>query len=193
LSDFLADTTLSSSLDQSIDEQDTLSLMTLHNGKGLEFENAFLVGLEEDLLPHINSKKNEEQIEEERRLFYVGITRAKKRLFISCAQMRGLWGSTRHMRPSRFLQEIPQNLRQIVSNVSVNQPVVTSYQKPAAPHEVIIFSVGEHVFHPEFGVGKIENASEGSLGLMYDVYFSKDASVKRLVAKFAPLSPLAAK
>src|SRR5262249_29800218 len=112
LSDFLADTTLSSSLDQSKDDQDTLNLMTLHNGKGLEFEVAFLVGLEEDLLPHINSKKTEEQIEEERRLFYVGITRAKRRLFISCAQMRGLWGATRHMRPSRFLQEIPQNLRQ---------------------------------------------------------------------------------
>lgn len=85
----------------------SVKLMTLHNSKGLEFNLAFLVGLEEDLFPHINSKDDPKAIEEERRLCYVGITRAKKKLYICSALSRYMWGTARSMRPSRFLKEIP--------------------------------------------------------------------------------------
>lgn len=195
LSAFLTEISLTSSLDQKQEGQDVLTLMTVHNGKGLEYDVVFLLGLEEDLFPHINSKKTPEQVEEERRLFYVGITRARRELFISYAQMRALWGATRRMRPSRFLMEIPSSLKKVISNVSVN-PVEqeVSYVKPAAvAPSGMIFSVGDTVFHPQFGVGKIENASEGSLGLMYEVYFTNDETTRKLVAKFAPLQPLAHK
>ena len=85
----------------------TLKMMTLHNSKGLEFEYVFFVGLEEDLLPHINSKEDPKAIEEERRLCYVGMTRAKKLLTLSNAHFRYMWGSEKMMRPSRFLKELP--------------------------------------------------------------------------------------
>ena len=81
--------------------------MTMHNGKGLEYTVAFLVGLEEDLFPHANSRGNLDSIEEERRLCYVGMTRAKKYLYLSHAEVRFLFGSSRFMRRSRFLSEIP--------------------------------------------------------------------------------------
>ena len=88
----------------------TVKMMTLHNSKGLEFPIVFLVGLEEDLLPHINSKDDASAIEEERRLCYVGITRAKKTLYLSAAIYRYMWGTERLMRLSRFLREIPEDL-----------------------------------------------------------------------------------
>ena len=86
----------------------TVKMMTLHNSKGLEFSHVFFVGLEEDLLPHINSKDDPSSIEEERRLCYVGMTRAKKKLYMTGATYRYMWGTQRLMRPSRFLKELPK-------------------------------------------------------------------------------------
>lgn len=191
LSNFLADTSLATSMDNTDKEDDAITLMTIHNGKGLEYQVAFLVGLEEDLFPHINCKKTPEQVEEERRLFYVGITRAKRHLFISFAQVRSLWGATRTMRPSRFLQEIPQKLRTLVSMSQAPSMQAPQPARPAAfVREETIFSIGETVFHPQFGVGRVENAREGSHGLMYEILFSKDEITKCLIAKIAPLSRL---
>ncbi len=85
----------------------TVKMMTLHNSKGLEFPIVFFVGLEEDLLPHINSKDDASAVEEERRLCYVGMTRAKRKLYLTHAVYRYMWGTERYMRPSRFLKEIP--------------------------------------------------------------------------------------
>jgi DNA helicase II / ATP-dependent DNA helicase PcrA len=107
LTDFLSELTLKSSLDQQDLTQERVKLMTLHNGKGLEFDIVFLVGLEEDLFPHINSKDSQEKIEEERRLCYVGMTRAKEQLYMTRAKFRYMWGMLRQMHPSRFLFEIP--------------------------------------------------------------------------------------
>lgn len=107
LASFLEELSLKSSLDESTD-QDRVNLMTVHNGKGLEFTVAFVVGLEEDLFPHVNSRESPEQLEEERRLCYVGMTRAKEYLYLTDSQMRYLWGTQRFQRPSRFLKEIPQ-------------------------------------------------------------------------------------
>lgn len=189
LSNFLADTFLATSMDAKDDSQDAVTLMTMHNGKGLEFEVAFLVGLEEDLFPHINSKKNEEQIEEERRLFYVGITRAKRHLYISFSQIRSLWGATRTMRPSRFLQEIPQKFRVFVQKAApVAAPSSMAPIMQQQPPTGELFSIGEKVLHAQFGPGIIERVRESSHGPMYEVLFMKDESRKCLVAKFAPLS-----
>ncbi len=109
LVDFLEELSLRSSLDEHIEEEDAVNLMTLHNGKGLEFSIAFLVGMEEDLFPHVNSRESYEQLEEERRLCYVGMTRAKERLYLTAAESRLIWGGYRMMRPSRFLREIPRS------------------------------------------------------------------------------------
>ncbi|NGX61865.1 MAG: ATP-dependent DNA helicase PcrA [Chlamydiae bacterium] len=108
LAAFLEELTLKSSIDEASLSDDQVHLMTIHNGKGLEFHAAFLVGMEEDLFPHANSRNNYDSLEEERRLCYVGMTRAKDRLYLSAAETRYLWGSQRMMRPSRFLREIPR-------------------------------------------------------------------------------------
>lgn len=112
LSKFLEELTLKGSLDDVSLSEDRISLMTFHNGKGLEFAVTFLGGMEEDLFPHANSRGNYEAIEEERRLCYVGMTRAKERLYLTAAETRLLWGSLRTMRPSRFLKEIPREYMQ---------------------------------------------------------------------------------
>jgi DNA helicase II / ATP-dependent DNA helicase PcrA len=108
LDSFLEELSLKSSLDEAHFSDDKLNLMTLHNGKGLEFDTTFLVGMEEDLFPHANARKDHAALEEERRLCYVGMTRAKERLYLTAAQTRFLWGGHRLMRPSRFLTEIPK-------------------------------------------------------------------------------------
>lgn len=105
---FLEELCLKSSLDEASFSDDKINLMTIHNGKGLEFDSVFLVGMEEDLFPHANSRDSHEALEEERRLCYVGMTRAKERLYLTAAETRFLWGTHRMMRPSRFLREIPK-------------------------------------------------------------------------------------
>lgn len=109
---FLEELSLRSSADDAETTRDRVNLMTLHNGKGLEFTLTFLAGLEEDLLPHVNSRDNMDAQEEERRLCYVGITRAKQYLFLTYCRSRQLWGVTRFQKPSRFLYEIPKELIQ---------------------------------------------------------------------------------
>ncbi len=108
LSSFLEDITLKGSVDDAHFEEDRVYLMTIHNSKGLEFSTVFLVGMEEDLFPHVNSKDLPDKVEEERRLAYVGMTRAKEILYLTAAESRFLWGGLRRMRPSRFLREIPK-------------------------------------------------------------------------------------
>ena len=108
LESFLEELSLKGSIDEADFLGDKVNLMTLHNGKGLEFTAAFLVGMEEDLFPHANSRNSFDALEEERRLCYVGMTRAKKRLYLTAAETRFLWGQHRMMRPSRFLREIPK-------------------------------------------------------------------------------------
>lgn len=108
LNEFLEELSLKSSLDEATLSNERVNLMTIHNGKGLEFTAVFLVGMEEDLFPHANSRDNQEALEEERRLCYVGMTRAKERLYLTASETRFIWGSHRMMRPSRFLREIPK-------------------------------------------------------------------------------------
>lgn len=200
---FLEELALKSSLDETDSSQERLSLMTIHNGKGLEFSVAFLVGLEEDLFPHVNSRDNPESLEEERRLCYVGVTRAKKYLYLSYCHTRYLWGTLRLQRPSRFLKEMPKEFMEkftFAKHVLRESNTVrdlhkaspqrnsVSYVQKSLPQQTVAFSPGERIFHQEFGIGQIQEAYEGSMGLTYKVLFDKDQSLKTLVAKYAILN-----
>jgi DNA helicase-2/ATP-dependent DNA helicase PcrA len=193
---FLEELSLKSSLDETDAAQDRLSLMTIHNGKGLEFNTTFLVGLEEDLFPHINSKNSQEAIEEERRLCYVGVTRAKEYLYLSYCHTRYLWGNLRFQKPSRFLKEMPkEHLEKITSSQPAFHPFATfpprekiSYIEKPFPAKSEAFAPGDRIFHKDFGIGMIQEAFEGSMGLTYKILFDKDQSLKTLVAKYAILN-----
>lgn len=116
LESFLEELSLKASIDETDNTKDRLNLMTIHNGKGLEFEVVFLAGLEEDLFPHINSKDSQDAIEEERRLCYVGLTRARHHLTITHARARRIWGMWRPFYASRFLKEIPSQYIEKITN-----------------------------------------------------------------------------
>lgn len=179
---FLEELALKSSSESPEKTAHCVKLMTLHNGKGLEFSVVFLVGMEEDLFPHINSKDSPEKVEEERRLCYVGITRAKDLLYLTASKTRFLWGASRLMRPSRFLKEVPSEYVQKVSFYGSHQPSSRDFEEqPTA------FSPGDSVFHSDFGPGIVHRAYETSLGLTYDVFFLKSKSQKTLAAKYAKL------
>jgi len=111
---FLEELSLKSAVDDGLFDGDQLNLMTIHHSKGLEFRAVFIIGMEEDLFPHLNSKATIQGIEEERRLCYVGLTRAREHLFLSAAHTRFLWGGLRNMRPSRFLQELPKEWLRLI-------------------------------------------------------------------------------
>ncbi len=179
---FLEELTLRSTAEEKTDLP-SIKLMTLHNSKGLEFSLVFLVGLEEDLCPHINSKDNPESIEEERRLCYVGMTRARKYLYLTASIYRFMWGTFRPMRPSRFLKEIPVRFLQ---NSSPTSPMIQE-ESTSDPEG---FSEGEKVYHHQFGAGTIQKAYHSSFGLTYDVYFDDSDTTRTLAAKFAKLKSL---
>jgi DNA helicase II / ATP-dependent DNA helicase PcrA len=184
LSVFLEELTLKSSSEDSSQGDDSVRLMTLHNGKGLEFSLVFLVGMEEDLFPHVNVKESEGNLEEERRLCYVGMTRAKDFLFLTASRYRFLWGAPRTMRPSRFLKEIPSEYVTILSSSSLYAQETTHFEEPSAS-----FQPGDTVFHKDFGTGIVHKAYQTSLGLTYDVFFPKANSTRSLAAKYAKLLP----
>ncbi len=176
LCNFLEELSLKSSAEETLDSDEVVRMMTLHNSKGLEFSCVMLVGMEEELFPHVNSRDEPHQLEEERRLFYVGMTRAKDFLYLTAAKNRYLWGTPRIMRPSRFLYEIP------------NEYLEKLHQKAEQSSDgEIRLANGTRVEHRDFGEGIILKSYSTSLGLTYDVYFS-DAEIERsLVGKYAKL------
>jgi DNA helicase-2/ATP-dependent DNA helicase PcrA len=162
-----------------------IKMMTLHNSKGLEFDTVFLVGLEEDLFPHINSKEDPYSLEEERRLCYVGMTRAKRHLYLSAATYRYMWGTARLMRPSRFLKEIPSQYLHNYSHPSLHRGAPIEEESS----EIEGFSPGDEVFHKEFGTGVVRKCYQGSFGLTYEVHFPESGTTRTLAAKYAKLQP----
>lgn len=180
---FLEELSLKSSADEKDPSLDSIRLMTFHHGKGLEFSAVFMVGMEEELFPHANIRDNPESLEEERRLCYVGMTRAKDYLFLSASRSRFLWGMPRVMRPSRFLQEIPSSYLQ-----TYRTPSYTESEEAAGPEESEGFSIGDAVVHKDFGTGIVQKSYNTSLGLTYDVYFPHSRTTRSLVAKFAKLA-----
>lgn len=186
LTEFLEELSLKSSLDEAdTGAADRVNLMTIHNGKGLEYELVFLVGMEEDLFPHANSRGSHEALEEERRLCYVGMTRAKEYLYITDARFRYLWGQARTQRPSRFLKEIPiEHLQRVREGMTFGASTAN------IPEVDALFQSGDAVFHQEFGVGVIQQVYESSIGMTYSVLFSNDCQIKDIVAKYANLTKL---
>ncbi|PCI75296.1 ATP-dependent DNA helicase [Candidatus Aerophobetes bacterium] len=158
------------------EQQQALSMLTLHNSKGLEFPLCFVVGLEEDTLPHINCKDSVEGIEEERRLCYVGMTRAKRHLYLTSTSYKRIFGQSKFMTPSRFLSEIPEQYVQ--SNQSDFNDIEEDNEDAA---------IGKQVFHRDFGPGIIQRAYNTSLGLTYDIYFEDLQTTRSLVARYAKL------
>ncbi|HSW85860.1 MAG TPA: UvrD-helicase domain-containing protein, partial [Rhabdochlamydiaceae bacterium] len=181
LATFLEELSLKSSHDEKKGDQDSVRLMTLHNGKGLEFEVVFLVGMEEDLFPHINSLDDPASLEEERRLCYVGMTRAKEYLYFSASRNRFLWGGLRMMRPSRFLKEIPSEYLQAF-HVEYTRPQKEESEYTEDEHP---FEPDDTVLHKDFGTGIVRKTYQTSLGLTYDVYFPQANITRTLVAKYA--------
>jgi DNA helicase-2/ATP-dependent DNA helicase PcrA len=163
LTAFLTHAALEAGEHQAGEGQDALQMMTVHSAKGLEFDVVFLTGLEEGLFPHEQSANERDGLEEERRLAYVAITRARNRLYLSHAQTRMLHGQTRYNIPSRFLEEIPEALlkwltprfsKQKALAPDFSRQTQTPFKKPVA-REVNGFRIGQNVTHPKFGAGVI--------------------------------------
>ena len=179
LVNFLEELSLKSSHEEK-NNPHSIKLMTLHNGKGLEFLLTFIVGMEEDLFPHINSKDSPDSLEEERRLCYVGMTRARKYLYLTASNYRMIWGTPKFMRPSRFFEEIPEEY-----TFSYNKKPEMISEDSDMPGEMSALQNGTAVFHKDFGKGVIKKSFQTSLGLTYDVYFFENNVTRSLVAKFA--------
>jgi len=171
LTSFLTHAALEAGEHQAGEGADALQLMTVHSAKGLEFDVVFMSGLEEGLFPSERSVTERDGLEEERRLAYVAITRARKRLYLSHAQTRMLHGMTRYAMPSRFLEEIPQNLmkwltprfqKQKAFTPDFSRQTRTTVQNKA-PRDVGGFRIGQNVVHAKFGSGVIIDA-EGQGG-----------------------------
>jgi DNA helicase II / ATP-dependent DNA helicase PcrA len=185
LAAFLEELTLKSSAEDKDLSVDRVRMMTLHNSKGLEFTSVFLVGMEEELFPHANAMESEEALEEERRLCYVGMTRAKEYLFLSASRYRYLWGMPRMMRPSRFLKEIPEEFLHSYHLTTFRREQPDSISDD---QEEEIYAPGDTVFHKDFGTGIVQKSYRTSLGLTYDVFFPQANMLRSLVAKFARLT-----
>jgi DNA helicase-2/ATP-dependent DNA helicase PcrA len=162
LADFLEEVALISDLDNYQDTEEAVTLMTLHTSKGLEFPMVFIVGLEENIFPHSRSQFDPIQLEEERRLFYVGLTRAMENLYLTYSVSRLYFGSIQSNLPSRFLTEIPDYL---LSFVNVSGPNFTE----AVPEERLPgnIRVGDKIQHESFGVGTVQAVSDDELTVFF--------------------------
>lgn len=197
--DFLEQVALVNDVDSFEQEESKVTLMTLHAAKGLEFPIVFLGGLEEGLFPHSRTLMNPEEIEEERRLAYVGITRAEKELYISNATTRTVFGRTSSYLPSRFIDEIPAELvdglrakRRIPDDIKPTVPPHMSVAsrpvtKPIIRNEVIAdWKVGDTAIHSKWGNGKVVNVSGEGAGMKLTIEFPTQG-VRVVMAKFAPV------
>ncbi len=193
LTDFLADVALVSDVDNLSEEVDAPTLMTLHSAKGLEFPVVFITGLEEGILPHSRSFDDAEQMAEERRLMYVGLTRAEDKLFLTYAFTRTRYGDSEPSVPSRFLDDIPPELisgscRQ--AQQSAPQRATTWQPTPQTIHPVEpLFRTGQRVRHATFGEGLvIESRVDGGDEIVTVAF--EETGLKRLMASMAPLERL---
>jgi ATP-dependent DNA helicase UvrD/PcrA len=185
LSGFLQEISLYSEQDSLQEDESLVTLMTLHNAKGLEFGAVFVIGMEEGVFPHARSIE-EQGIEEERRLCYVGMTRAKERLALTHAAARSLWGSRSYNLPSRFLDELPERhtVRERLSQASWSAP---RYAPHPARTDLPALSTGDSVRHGTLGEGIVTAIEpEGVVA----VRFAEDGSERRLVLEYAPLEKL---
>lgn len=217
---FLTDLALISDIDTMDDDasaeaNESITLMTLHSAKGLEFPVVFLIGMEENIFPHLRSLMDEEEMEEERRLAYVGITRAEKELYLTHADMRTLYGRTNYNPISRFITEIPEDLIEGIKDVepapafgsffteternsaAIGKPAFRPERKrprkkaeriatTGAEHEV--WKAGDKAHHHKWGTGTVVKVQGTGDATELDVAFPAPTGIKRLLAKFAPIT-----
>ena len=211
LSAFLEEISLMTDIDNYDADADTCVMMTLHSAKGLEFPVVFITGMEDGLFPSIASMMNPDEINEERRLAYVGITRAKQKLYLTKTRSRMLFGSTTYNKESRFVREIPDELLNKTGEerktsfsggfgaaATVGVPAtgfgktfagrVNAYQKPAIKSGVS-YSVGDTVMHKVFGKGMIMSAEKMGSDTLLEIAFDK-AGTKKLMANFCKMEKL---
>lgn len=203
LQDFLAEIALVSDVDQLDDEKNAVVLMTLHSAKGLEFPVVFLSGMDEGIFPHSRSMFDEDELEEERRLCYVGITRAKRRLYLTRAWRRNLYGNTSFYSASRFIDEIPARLLKEIGmdddtldeereeQVKESKPVVSfnpSIKQPQemAKQKVLVLNPGDRVKHSKWGEGVVTAVYGKGEDAEVAVNFASEGT-KRLLLKYAPI------
>lgn len=205
---FLTDLALVSDID-ALDEEDkskgSIVLMTMHSAKGLEFPVVFIIGMEENIFPHSRSLDDEAEMEEERRLCYVGLTRAEERLYLTCASSRTIFGRFSYNRSSRFLEEISEELTETISK----KPTTTNQSLPfgrsrtkrtigkvqskpqiatlkSTGGEQIGWKVGDKAVHGKWGTGTVVSIRGDADDLELDIAFP-NIGIKRLLAKFAPI------
>jgi DNA helicase-2/ATP-dependent DNA helicase PcrA len=208
LAAFLSHASLEAGEHQAGEGDDALQLMTVHSAKGLEFDVVFISGLEEGLFPHENSVREDKGLEEERRLMYVAVTRARKRLYLSHAQTRMLHGQTRYNLPSRFFDEIPEGLLKwltpklqrgygaVSSGLTFSAPRRPAWAEPppaavmrrTVEKETGGFRIGQNVAHAKFGQGVIVNAEGAGSDARVQVNFGREG-VKWLALSVAKLTP----
>ncbi|MGI8676274.1 MAG: 3'-5' exonuclease, partial [Nocardioidaceae bacterium] len=201
----------SDSIPDADDSDGVVTLMTLHTAKGLEFPVVFLTGLEDSVFPHVRSLGDPKELEEERRLAYVGVTRAQSRLYVSRAVMRSAWGAPAHNPPSRFLAEIPSELVEwrrteeaaatwdsVVIGAGVGathrQAAMTSpsslpVRRSSGTRPVLSLTPGDRVVHDSFGMGTVVALQGSAESSVASVDFGSEG-VKRLLLRYAPLQKL---
>jgi DNA helicase-2/ATP-dependent DNA helicase PcrA len=199
LTAFLSHAALEAGEHQAIAGSDALQLMTVHSAKGLEFHTVFVSGLEEGLFPHENSLTEADGIEEERRLMYVALTRARRRLYLTYTQSRMLHGQTRFNVPSRFFQEIPNDLMRKIKGAARPSPSLYGGGRgyagsiPVQPSlqssdSGIPWRIGQSVTHAKFGAGVIVSAEGRGADARVQVNF-RDSGLKWLMLEYAKLEP----
>lgn len=206
LTAFLAHAALEAGERQALAGNDALQLMTVHSAKGLEFHSVFISGMEEGLFPHDNSLNEADGIDEERRLMYVALTRARRRLYLSLAQSRMLHGQTRYNVASRFFREIPENLMQRMNpRFRTQDPgfgirdsgfgaqtaglgVLNTKPSTLNSDSATPWRIGQNVVHPKFGAGVIVSAEGRGAEARVQVNF-RDTGLKWLMLEYASLAP----
>ncbi|SCY18278.1 UvrD-helicase domain-containing protein [Nitrosospira sp. Nsp13] len=207
LTAFLSHASLEAGEHQAGSGQDALQLMTVHSAKGLEFHSVFLSGLEEGLFPHDNSRNEAGGVEEERRLMYVALTRARRRLYLSFAQSRMLHGQTRYNIPSRFLHEIPDSLLKWLQPMQkatirnedwgrgrqgsgrvIQEPCVQARTSNIRDSTASQWRIGQNVMHAKFGAGVIVNCEGHGADARVEVRFGR-IGTKWLLLEYAKLTP----
>jgi DNA helicase II / ATP-dependent DNA helicase PcrA len=184
---FLSHAALEAGETQAGEHEESVQLMTLHSAKGLEFPLIFIGGMEEGLFPHSMSSDDPERLEEERRLCYVGMTRAMEQLYLCHAESRRLHGSDSYPMPSRFLREIPAELvEDIRSRPDISRPVISPAGSLNLAQESTGFRLGQRVNHPKFGEGVVLNAEGQGSSARVQVNFEA-AGAKWLVVAYANL------
>ena len=199
LADFLEQVALVADTDEipeATEDGGVVTLMTLHTAKGLEFPVIFLTGMEDGVFPHMRSLGNSTELEEERRLAYVGITRARERLYLSRAVMRSAWGSPQWNPPSRFLEEVPAELidwQREDAGVSAPEPSIARAKplpgRSPGTREIVALTAGDRVTHDTFGMGTVV-ATAGAADKAEATIDFGDLGIKRLLLRYAPVEKL---